>query len=226
MSRVLPKELSIVIPVLNDGPALHQLLEMLRPLGCELIVADGGSTDIAVLPEEVRWLRCAEVGRGQQLASGVACATGDWLWLLHADSVLSPNLLEQLLALDEPGWGCFDVQLDSSSKLLAWVARFMNWRSSITAICTGDQGIFVHRSLLEQVGGIPAQPLMEDIELCRRLKRLQRPIRRPGPLLTSARRWQQAGAWRTIWLMWSLRMRYWLGATPQALAARYYGRSK
>ncbi len=221
-----PKELSIVIPVLNDGPALLRLLEVLRPLGCELIVADGGSTDLAALPQEVHWLRCPEAGRGQQLASGVACATGQWLWLLHADSVLSASVLEQLFALEEPAWGRFDVRLDSSSPLLNWVARFMNWRSSITGICTGDQGIFVHRSLLDQAGGIPAQPLMEDIELCRRLKRLQPLTRRSGPLLTSARRWEQAGAWRTIWFMWSLRLRYWLGATPQALAARYYGQSK
>ena len=98
----------------------------------------------------------------------------------------------------------------------------MNERSALTSICTGDQGIFVHRSLLERIGGIPNQPLMEDIELSKRLRRISKPIRIRTSLGTSSRRWENDGTLRTILLMWELRLRYFLGTSPEVLAARYY----
>ena len=99
----------------------------------------------------------------------------------------------------------------------------MSWRSAASGIATGDQGIFVHRELLDLVGGIPKQPLLEDVELCRRLRRLAKPVVMSEPLVTSARRWQRDGITRTIMLMWWLRFRYFMGADPQALARHYYG---
>jgi rSAM/selenodomain-associated transferase 2 len=219
---------SVIIPVLNDAVALDRLLARLavraRP-EVEVIVVDGGSTDaslataraggaVAVL-ESVR-------GRGEQLALGCAAARGRWLWLLHADSSPEDACLAVLLGLDErPGWGRFAVRIPGPP-LLRSVAWLMNARSCLTGICTGDQGLFVHRDLLAAAGGMPAQPLMEDIELSRRLKRLRRPWCRPEQIGTSPRRWLKHGVVRTILAMWGFRLRYWLGADPVELAREYY----
>ena len=119
----------------------------------------------------------------------------------------------------------FDICFDASTARLNLLAAMMNGRSRLTGICTGDQGIFVHRRLLSRIGGVPEQPLMEDIELSRKLGRLCRPVCRTETLQTSARRWQQAGWWTTVLRMWWFRLRYWLGASPEQLAMEYYGRS-
>ena len=100
----------------------------------------------------------------------------------------------------------------------------MSWRSAFTGICTGDQGMFVRRTLLDLVGGVPDQALMEDIELSKRLRRFGRPERLRPPLVTSARRWREHGLLSTIVLMWELRARYFFGEDPDVLAERYYDR--
>ena len=97
----------------------------------------------------------------------------------------------------------------------------MNLRSRLSGIATGDQGMFVTRDAFERVGGFPAQPLMEDIELSRRLKRLGRPACLRARVRTSGRRWEQRGVWRTIVLMWRLRWRYWRGESAEAIARAY-----
>lgn len=111
---------------------------------------------------------------------------------------------------------------DAAGWMLEAIGAAMNIRSRLTGIATGDQGIFAHRSLLDAIGGIPEQPLMEDVECCRRLRRLGRPQFIEAPLTASARRWQQHGIPTTVALMWALRLRYFLGAEPAALAERYY----
>ena len=104
---------------------------------------------------------------------------------------------------------------------MAMVAFCMHWRSRLTGICTGDQGIWVERSLLSAAGGMPQQPLMEDIELSRRLKRQCCPRVLSLRLRTSPRRWQSGGLWRTIFRMWRFRLRYWSGVSPERLAEAY-----
>ncbi len=113
------------------------------------------------------------------------------------------------------------MRLDSPRLLLRVVAWFMNKRSALTGICTGDQGIFVRRDGFEHLGGYAPIPLMEDIELSRRLKRFSRPARIRTPVVSSARRWEQGGILRTILLMWRLRLLYWLGVSPEWLARQY-----
>jgi rSAM/selenodomain-associated transferase 2 len=230
--------LSVIVPVLNDAAALACLLDELNPgarPALEVLVMDGGSSD---QPERhtdrpgVRLIAC-DRGRGQQLAAGAAAARGRWLWFVHADTAAIDAALEHVLALpadvqpdDALGWGRFDVRFDQASPpwgaVLAMVAFLMRLRSRLTGICTGDQGIFVHRDILERAGGVPPQPLMEDIELSRRLKRLGRPQARRETITTSARRWHQRGVLRTVVGMWWYRLRYWLGADPGALARSYY----
>ncbi len=234
---------SVLIPVLNDAEALARLLERLQKstarlsesamagsgtgrCGIEILVIDGGSIDASVAvaghAPHVHAVLQSAAGRGVQLAAGVAGARGRWLWLLHADSDPAPSCLGYLLSLsDRPAWGRFDVAL-AGGALLALVAGMMNLRSRLTGICTGDQGIFVHHAMLEAAGGMPAQPLMEDIELSRRLKRMARPLCRPERILTSSRRWRRGGVVRTILGMWRFRLRYWLGADPERLAREYY----
>ncbi len=223
--------LSVIVPVLNDAASLAALLRELDPAAhagqMEVLVVDGGSVDDSRRVAEqggAQWL-AAPPGRGHQLGAGVARSRGRWLWLLHADSSAIGGALHWLLrwsAEAPPGWGRFDVRLDRPSPLLRAVALLMNRRSRWTGICTGDQGMFVERQVLLSAGGIPAQRLMEDIELSRRLKRLARPQARPETITTSARRWRRDGVLVTVLSMWRFRLRYWFGADPEVLAREYY----
>ena len=239
--------LSILVPVLDDAPWLRQLLGDLQPsrdgrnegppstkpgdgsageFAPEIIVIDGGSRDDSAAVARQAGVLLLERGpsRGGQLDDGARAASGEWLWFLHADSRVSRDVLNEIRGLCEapPAWGRFDVKL-ADTPLLRLVAWAMNWRSAITGICTGDQGLFVHRSLLDAVGGVPRQPLMEDIELSKRLKRLCRPVRIRAPIHTSARRWHSHGVLKTVLLMWWLRFRYLCSTAPDKLAQHYYG---
>jgi rSAM/selenodomain-associated transferase 2 len=230
MQKLAPR-LSVVIPVLNDAPALSALVsELLAADGSlEIVVVDGGSSDEpgSLLPDDVQLIEVPKPGRGKQLAAGIDSAKGEWIWLLHADSSGIAAPLAFLSKLSTPAWGRFDVCLvgveSRVARALQWVARFMNWRSRLTGIATGDQGMFMHRSIIEMIGGMPEQPLMEDIELSKRLKKTGRPLCPRIVLGASGRRWQQAGVVRTILRMWLFRLRYFCGADPQRLVSQYYG---
>lgn len=215
---------SVVIPVLNDAPSLRRLIDDIRNTEFEVVVVDGGSDDDSqsVASGAARVISATR-GRGTQLAAGVGVANGDWLWFVHADTRLSQRAVGVLVErLDKPGWGFFSVRLDGGTWPYRVIERLMSWRSGASGIATGDQGIFVHRELLEAVGGVPRQPLLEDVELCRRLRRLAKPVVLREPLVTSSRRWEHYGIARTILAMWWLRFRYFAGADPNALARQYY----
>jgi rSAM/selenodomain-associated transferase 2 len=218
---------SVVIPVRNDAPAVERLLTLIAGLvapGFEIIVVDGGSCDASCAVADSAGVRLIRTrpGRGHQLAEGAAAAAGAWIWMLHADSAPSTQAIAHLRARGaEPAWGRFTVDFGTGG-IMALVARLMNIRSCLTGICTGDQGIFVHRDLLSQIGGVPRQSLMEDVELSRRLRRRQRPVCRRERIGTSPRRWQRNGTFQTIFAMWRFRLRYWLGADPEQLAREYY----
>jgi hypothetical protein len=119
------------------------------------------------------------------------------------------------------GWGRFDVRLSGRHPALRVVERMMGMRSRLTGIATGDQAIFVRRDLFARVGGFPDQPLMEDIELSKRLRKTSRPACLRQRVTTSGRRWEQRGVLRTIALMWALRGLYWIGFPPERLARLY-----
>ncbi|MCY3793602.1 MAG: TIGR04283 family arsenosugar biosynthesis glycosyltransferase [Gammaproteobacteria bacterium] len=223
----VPSSVSVVVPVLNDAPALRTLLGALDGADLEVIVVDGGSRDGSAEVAERTGARVIQsaASRGLQLDIGHRAAAGDWVWMLHADAAPSPANLAEAASWPSkpPGWGCFGVRLDGAAplKLVAWL---MNRRSALTGICTGDQGLFAHRQLLDAIGGVPRQPLMEDVELSKRLRRLAPPSRAATQLSASGRRWQRHGAAQTIAIMWWLRARYALGASADDLYRRYYGR--
>jgi rSAM/selenodomain-associated transferase 2 len=220
--------LSVVIPVRNEAQALPRLLDdlaVLRALGAELIVVDGGSSDGTcelALGRVDRLLRTAP-GRALQMNAGAAVAQGDYLWFVHADTRIGAEALHSLLkVLDErPLWGRFDVRLSGPGLALSVIGGMISLRSRLTGIASGDQGVFVARERFEALGGYAPIPLMEDLHLCRRLKALARPRCLRPALLTSSRRWEQHGIWRTVLLMWALRLAYYCGASPEKLARHY-----
>jgi rSAM/selenodomain-associated transferase 2 len=221
--------LSVVIPCLNEEECLPQLLRDLAPLrrrGHQVIVVDGGSSDASLTLASLNADHVLRTGRGRalQMNAGAALARGSALWFLHADSRVDPTVSAAVLSALGEGrpWGRCAVRLSGAGLLLVLTARLMNLRSCLTGIATGDQGIFVTRPAFDAVGGFPAIPLMEDVEISRRLKRrVGRPACVRAILVTSSRRWEQRGVLRTILLMWRLRLAYWLGADPVRLARRY-----
>lgn len=220
--------LSIVIPALNEAAGIEATLRALQPLrarGVELVLADGGSGDgtAALARTWVDVVADAPRGRAVQMNAGAALARAEVLLFLHADTRLPP--LADVLVLQAVAsgacWGRFDVRIEGRPWVLRVVATLMNLRSRASGIATGDQAIFVTREAFERVGGFPAQPLMEDVEISRRLKRLGRPACLSAKVCTSGRRWEQRGVWRTILLMWQLRWRYWRGESAARLAEAY-----
>jgi rSAM/selenodomain-associated transferase 2 len=224
--------LSIVIPVLNEAAGIADALAALAPCRAreaEVVVVDGGSADatIAIARPLADHVLSAPRGRGSQMNAGAAAAKGDVLLFLHADTRLPPDadrLVLTGLQNSNRAWGRFDVTIAGRSPLLRMVATMMNLRSRLSGIATGDQAIFVAREAFAEVRGFPDIPLMEDIVLSRRLKRVGRPLCLAARVITSGRRWEQHGVIRTMVMMWRLRLAFFLGAEPARLARRYgYG---
>lgn len=220
--------ISIVMPVLDEAAGIVTALTALQPLraaGAEVIVSDGGSGDstVALATPLADRVLAAPRGRASQMNAGAALARGDVLLFLHADTALPEHALAQVdeALRGDRVWGRFDVAIHGRSPWLPLVATLMNRRSRLTGIATGDQAIFVTRQSFAAVGGFPDLPLMEDIALSRRLLALSRPACLTARAITSGRRWEHHGVWRTILKMWRLRLRYFLGADPAQLAREY-----
>ena len=228
MSPAVPR-ISIIVPMLDEAAGLPAALAALgaeRDAGCELILVDGGSSDASVAIAGAAGVPplIGPRGRARQMNAGAASARAAVLLFLHADTRLpagAAELIAKALADGRHRWGRFDVRIDGRFRMLRVIARLMNLRSRLTGIATGDQAIFVTRAAFTAVGGFPDQPLMEDIELSRRLLALSRPACIRIPVTTSGRRWEQRGLWRTMILMWRLRWAYWRGVPAAELAVRY-----
>lgn len=233
---------SIVVPVFNEVPDLgtetlttriQHLAVLLRPCD-EIVLVDGGSSDFSwqVLQALAAHPQITAIqsdkGRARQMNSGAAVAKGDLYLFLHADTVLNANAWAEFLKALKPNrnisvWGRFNVRIAGQSKWLPVVGWFMNQRSRLSKIATGDQALFASRQLFDMVGGFPEQPLMEDIEWSKRLKQLAEQFFLPiqAQVITSGRRWDTQGAWKTILLMWRFRYQYWRGVSAAELARQY-----
>jgi len=222
------QRLSIIIPALDESAGIGAVLARLqaaRARGHEVIVVDGGSRDgtpqcCAGLVDRLLF---AERGRARQMNAGAMRAHGDVLLFLHADTLVPhevDGLIDAALA-QQPGWGRFDVRLSGHRPLLRLVERLMNLRSRLSGIATGDQALFVTRDWFMALGGFPDQPLMEDIVLSKRLKRLARPHCLKNRVLTSSRRWEDRGVLRTVIRMWWLRAAFFLGVPASRLVRLY-----
>jgi rSAM/selenodomain-associated transferase 2 len=221
--------LSIIMPVLNEGEGIAAALDALadlRALGTEVVVVDGGSRDATIQRARLRadHVISAPRGRALQMNAGAEKASSGVLLFLHADTRLPADADHLVLSgLQRSGrvWGRFDVKIAGRNPLLAVVALLMNMRSRLTGIATGDQAMFVRRDAFRASGGFPPIPLMEDVALSKRLKHVGRPLCLRQRVVTSARRWEKNGVLNTVLLMWRLRLAYFFGADPNELARQY-----
>lgn len=221
--------ISIIVPMLNESSQLPDLLEHIieyKKAGCDVILVDGGSSDQSAEQAEALGFTVlrSEKGRAIQMNTGAKSASSDILLFLHADTRLPENadqIIERAFEDKNAQWGRFDIKITGQAFMLKVVAWFMNHRSRLSSIVTGDQAVFIRRDLFEKLGGFPVQALMEDIEFSKRLKGTCKPIALREKVHTSGRRWEQKGIWRTIFLMWSLRFAYWRGASAAELASKY-----
>lgn len=222
-------KLSIIIPVFNEAAVLPTLFDQLQRLhrqGVEILVADGGSHDGSAVIAEVYGYRVihSAKGRATQMNTAAAQATGNVLLFLHADTHLPEDAVLQIkaaLSTNRYVWGRFNVHIVGHSWMLNVVSFAINYRSWLSGIATGDQGIFVTRTAFNKIGGFPEQPLMEDVEISKRLGSHSPPACLNATVATSGRRWEKHGIWTTIFLMWRLRWAYWRGVSPEILIKEY-----
>lgn len=239
---------SIVVPVLNDAGPLQRLLSSLQNMRnalWEIIVVDGGSADesLSIAERFADLTLKTAAGRARQMNAGAGAARGEVIWFVHADAIISADLvsaltqlrfLQETVAEESPHkyrvslgradgfWGRCDVRLDQPAPIFRVIETMMNWRSRVTAIATGDQGIFVSRQLFLRMNGYADIPLMEDVELCARLRNEMPPLCLRTRIGASSRRWIQHGTSKTIVLMWWLRLLYFFGVSPSRLYRYYY----
>ena len=226
--------IGIIIPALNEERALLPTLTALIPGHFdEIIVVDGGSRDQTQRlarsyqgshPSPAIQVIESLPGRARQMNAGAAQSHSDILVFVHADTKLPPDarqVIERVGLSPQYVGGRFDVRFEHDQGYAWVISRMMNWRSRWSGISTGDQAIFVRRTVFQQLGGFQDIPIMEDIEFSSRLKQTGQIASVRTPVVTSFRRWEQRGPLRTIIQMWILRLLYWLGVQPQALY-RYY----
>lgn len=221
--------IAIIIPVYNEHqeiPSLLEHLSVLKTQGFEIILVDASEdTQLSTQVKSLgfQWIH-SQKGRALQMNIGARKTSAEVLLFLHADTRLPKEAFEILQDFELQKrfhWGRFNVRIEGLSKGLPLVAFLMNLRSKWTSIATGDQAIFIKRKLFQQIDGFKPIPLMEDIDLSKRLRKSFKPLCLTLKVTTSGRRWDERGCLATICLMWQLRFRYWLGETPETLAHRY-----
>lgn len=222
---------SLIIPTLNEAEHITEnlrALHLIRQHGWKIIVVDGGSADatLACCCGLADVLLTTSAGRANQMNVGALEAAGEVLVFLHADTRLPVSFdleLRHFLQSDKQ-WGRFDVQLSNARWPFRMIAWFINHRSRLTSIATGDQVLFFRSTFFQKIGGFPMLTLMEDVAVSRRSKALSKPFCIKAKVITSSRRWERYGIVKTIVLMWALRLAFALGVPAERLHEFYYGR--
>ena len=218
---------SIIVPIFNEGDQvsdLTQRLTLLNDYVTDIIIVDGGSTDGSneKLAKNFTVIN-SEKGRAKQMNAGAQQAQGAWLVFLHADTHFNSSLLRAMIdqaTLHQ--WGRFNVQLNARGLSYRVIEWFINTRSSLTNVATGDQCIFVRKRFFESLNGFKDIPLMEDVDFSKRARIHAPPKCLTEVVKTSARRWKKYGVIKTVLLMWQLRLYFWLGKSPEVLAKKYH----
>ncbi len=218
---------AVIVPVLNEQAVLPGMVDMLLHLPVDgVVIVDGGSDDGSrelLRDSTLTWIDSMP-GRARQMNAGSTNCKCDILLFIHADMILYSSHIEALkkrMACSGYVGGRFDVQLSGAHPIFRVIEWMINVRSRLTRISTGDQCIFVRRTSFERLGGFPEQPLMEDVEFSKRLKKSGRVACLTERVVTSSRRWEQFGILKTVVLMWKLRFLYWAGVAPDRLAKLY-----
>lgn len=227
---------SIIIPVLHEQEQIDSVIKHLREQDfegcCEIIVVDGDPAGSTINAIEIEGIirKIAPKGRGKQMNAGVAMSTGEILIFLHADTKLPENALEkisQVLQDEMYIGGAFDLGIDSNRLFLKYIAARASLRSRLNRIPYGDQAFFIRKDFFNQIGGFKEIPLMEDVDLMRRIKKEGRKIYiLPDKVMTSARRWERDGALYTTVRNQILIVLFYLGVSPYRLAKYYWRYSK
>lgn len=224
--------ISVVIPTLDEEAAIAGAIESVRSEGeCEIVVADGGSTDRTLeIAERLahRVLSCPK-GRGVQLNAGADASTGEILIFMHADSRLPEGafrLVRAALQEDGVSAGAFDLRVGHDASWARVVEALANLRSRLTRVPFGDQGLFMRRGVYRASGGYAPLPIMEDVEIAGRLGRMGKIIFLKDRMTSSARRWLGGGVIMTTLRGWALLFSYLvLRLSPERLV-RFYGDSR
>lgn len=220
-----PSDVSVVIPTLDEAANIAAAVGSALDAGAtEIIIADGGSRDETIsLAKQAGATQIvqSDPGRGIQLKRGAAAASGRFVLFLHADNRLTPDCLQQICQCGEPAWGAFRQNIDAAGLAYRLLEHGNALRVRVRKMPFGDQAVFVSREVLQQYGSFAEIPLMEDVELARRLRREARPVLLPGPVMVDARRWQHRGVIRQTLRNWCVQVAYALGTSPERLSRWY-----
>lgn len=224
--QVQPSDISIVIPARNEAGNVAKCIRSARAAGAsEIIVADGRSQDDTVAAAKsagATHVIASLPGRGIQQNAGAMFAKGDLVLFLHADNRLGESALRQITELPEDfTWGAMRQRIESTAPIYRSIEAGNAWRVRGRGMAFGDQAIFVRRDIFKREGGFPEIPLMEDVELSKKLRRLAKPMLIDGPVHVSARRWQKRGAIRQTLLNWRIQLGYRCGVSPETLVRWY-----
>ncbi|QDV68780.1 N-glycosyltransferase [Rosistilla carotiformis] len=221
-----PDEISVVIPALNEAENIERCVASAAAAG-QVIVVDGGSDDATLQIAEAAGATVirSPAGRAMQQNAGAKAATGKTLLFLHADNHLAPTAIHQVCDAmtqhPERWWGALGQRIEAAGFAFRLLEHGNAWRVRWRGLPFGDQAIFVQRERFDEVGGFPDEPIMEDLILSQRLRRIGRPLLLPGPVYVDPRRWQQMGVLRQTFRNFGLQIAFALGVSPQRLRSHY-----
>lgn len=220
-------KISVIIPVLNEAKTIKNVLLNLQNYPeLEVIVVDGESEDETISITESFGYKVLTSPRGRsiQMNKGAAIATGSILLFLHGDTILPANFPATIVtAIETPGivGGAFELAIDTKIRGIRLVEKMVNWRSRFFSLPYGDQAIFVNAEIFHKIGGFPIQAIMEDFVFIQQLRKIGKIAIIPTPVITSGRRWQQLGVVKTTLINQLMIIGYYLGVSPEKLAAFY-----